>query len=411
MPKLPQWIQQLIGSEESIEPVLVSGNWFVSRAFSVPEGLKDKELEEFAELSVEEISPFNLEQLNWGYFYSEDSSRLFIYAAFDQKLRKDLAESDQFDYAFPDFVQSFGLNFERPTLIFLVHETTLSGILLPTNDEVPQTVVGITLDQELSRSSLEDARKRIIQRIESQVNRQHEPTLANPIADFGSVEVSDIIYTRNWDFKESKAKPSLELIPYGDSFGKGTEVSINETNKLWAMDVRKADAKEGLAKKHGWSLWYWRATLAIILLFFILAAGEIGLLAFTKWNEKQLQFALEKEPQASEVMQKSDILAKINQITTNQLLPFEMLTIVNQYLPETIYFTRFTADGGNSIQVEAVGLPSSDINGFQEVLRGVEVISSVTISNNRVANNLSSFRMRIEFQPGALEPQIFLAEL
>jgi hypothetical protein len=88
-----------------------------------------------------------------------------------------------------------------------------------------------------------------------------------------------------------------------------------------------------------------------------------------------------------------------------------MLTIVNQYLPETIYFTRFTADGGNSIQVEAVGLPSSDINGFQEVLRGVEVISSVTISNNRVANNLSSFRMRIEFQPGALEPQIFLAEL
>ncbi|MDA0348604.1 MAG: hypothetical protein O3C43_02630 [Verrucomicrobia bacterium] len=411
MPKIPQWIQQLIGSEESIEPVLVSGNWFVSRAFSVPEGLKDKELEEFAELSVEEISPFNLEQLNWGYFYGEESSRLFIYAAFDQKLRKDLVESEQFDYAFPDFVQSFGLKFERATLIFLVHETTLSGILLPANDEVPQTVVGITLDPEFSPSDLEDARKRVVQRIEIQVNRRHEPTLANPIVDFGSVEVSDIIYTRNWEFKESKAKPSLELVPYGDSFGKGTEVGINETGKLWAMDVRKADAKEELAKKHGWSLWYWRGTMIVLLLFFILAAGEVGLLAFTKWNEKQLLIALEKEPRASDVMEKSDILAKINQITTNQLLPFEMLTIVNEYRPETIWFTRFIAEGGNAVQVEAAGLPSSDINGFQEALRDVEVISNVTISNNRVANNQASFRMRIEFQPGALEPQTFIAEL
>jgi hypothetical protein len=297
-------------------------------------------------------------------------------------------------------------------LHFLIHENTLSGILLPANDEVPQAVVGITLEPEFGQNELEDARKRIIDRIESQVQRQHEPTLANPIVHFGSVEVCDTIYTRNWDFKDSKAKPSLELVPYGDSFGKTTEeVPLNETRKLWAMDVRKADAKQELVKKHGWSLWYWRATMIVLLLFCILALGEIGLLVLTKWNEKQLLVALEKAPRALEVEQKSDILAKINQITTNQLLPFEMLTIINQYRPPTIYFTRFTAGDGNAIQVEAVGLPSSDINGFQEVLRDVEVIRSVTISNNRVANNLSGFRLQVEFQPGALEPQIFLTDL
>ena len=75
MPKFPQWIQQLSGSEESIEPVLVPGNWFVTRAFSVPEEPKGKEVDEFAELSVEEISPFNIEQLNWGYYYREHGSR------------------------------------------------------------------------------------------------------------------------------------------------------------------------------------------------------------------------------------------------------------------------------------------------------------------------------------------------
>lgn len=411
MPKLPQWIQQLSGSEESIEPVLVPGNWFVCRAFSVPEGLKPKELEEIAELSVEEISPFNLEQLNWGYYFNEVSNRVFIYAAFDQKLRKDLAESDQYDYAFPDFAQTFGLKFERPTLLFLLHESTLTGILLPANDDVPQTVVGLSMDPEFSRDDLEKAKRTITERVKRQLERQAEPTLANPVAEFNEVVVSDTVYRRNWDFRENKARPSLQLIPHDDAEGSPWEVSINSSVKLWAMDVRKADAKEQLEKKHAWSLIYWRATLIVFLLFFVLAFAEIGLLVLKNWNTKTLLVALEKKPLAEDVEQKSDILAKINQITTNQLLPFQMLDIVNQARPDSVYFTRFIAEGGNAIQVEAVGLPTSDINGFQEALRELDLISTVTISNNRVANNQSAFRLRVEFKPGALRPQALLTEL
>lgn len=410
MPKFPQWIQQLSGSDESIEPVLVPGNWFVSRAFSVPEELKAKELEGFAELSVEEMSPFNLEQLNWGYFFGEESNRIFIYAAFDQKLRRDLVESDQYDYAFPDFAQSFGLRFDRPTLFFLLHESTLTGILLPVNDPVPQTVVGITLDPEFSSTDLESAKAMITERVAGQVARQSEPTLANPVSEFSEVDVLDLIYRRNWEFKENKAKPSIQLTPYGDYVGAPMNVAIRSSSKLWAMDVRKADAKEQLVKKHGWTLWYWRATLIVFLLFFLLAFAEVGLFALNKWNASRLLIALEKRPLAEEVEQKSNILAKINQITTNQLLPFQMLDVVNQYRPDSVYLTRFLAEGGNAIQVEAVGLPTSDINGFQEALREDEIISSVTISNNRVANNKSSFRLRVEFKPGALEPHVLLTE-
>ena len=143
----------------------------------------------------------------------------------------------------------------------------------------------------------------------------------------------------------------------------------------------------------------------------MLAFAEIGLLVLKNWNTKTLLVALEKKPLAEDVEQKSDILAKINQITTNQLLPFQMLDIVNQFRPDSVYFTRFIAEGGNAIQVEAVGLPTSDINGFQEALRELDLISTVTISNNRVANNQSAFRLRVEFKPGALRPQALLTEL
>ena len=416
MPKLPQWILQLSGSDESIEPVLVPGNWFVTRAFAVPEGLKGKEIDEFAELSLEEISPFNLEQLNWGYFFSEVSNRLFVYAAFDQKLRNHMADSELYDYAFPDFAQTFGLKFEQATLIFLIHEATLCGVLIPANDTVPQIVVGISLGADFSKQELEEAKKLITLRIQDQVDRVEEPTLANPVSEFRSIEVSDKIYRRNWDFKESNSKPIIELVPYGDGPGSPWQVPLAGSSRLWAMDIRKADDKELLEKKHGWTLWYWRASLAVILLFFILAFSEIGLIGLSKLIEKEILIALADQPRAEEVQQKADILAKINEITTYQLLPFEMLDAINevrlnQQNPKNIYFRRVTAENGNTLQIDVVSVNSTDVEGFENALKETEFLSSINITNFRATNNIATFRLLVEFKPGALQPQTFLTDL
>ena len=411
MPKLPQWIQQLSGSEESIEPALVPGNWFVCRTFSVPEELKAREIEEFAELGAEEISPFNLEQLNWGYFYDEETQRLFLYVAYDQKLRSVMADSETYDYVLPDFAQSFGLKFEQPTLIFLLHESTLTGVLLPPNDPIPQTVVGVSLDVDFSKDDLENAKQQVAQRIQDQVNRLSEGTLANPIFDYNSVEVSDKIYTRNWDYKESKVKPANELIPYNGESGSPWLIPVPGSNVLWALDIRKADAKEQLVKKHGWTLWYWRASVLVVLLFFVLAFLEVGLVGLSKWNEKEYAVAKELEPQAEKVQEKADILAKINQVTTNQLLPFEMLESINPLRPSDIHFTRFTAEAGNILQVDAVSASPTAVNRYKEQLEDSGFFNFVEISNTRVQNNRTTFRLRAEFKDGELRPIKFFAEL
>jgi hypothetical protein len=410
MPKFPQWIQQLAGSEESIEPLLVPGNWFVTRAFAVPEELNAKEIDEFAELSVEEISPFNLVQLNWGYYFDEESNRAFVYTAFDQKLRKDLAESELFDYAFPDFSQTFGLKFDSATLIFLIHESTLSGILLPANDSVPQAVVGITLDVEFSREDLETAKEHIIQRIRAQVGRVEESSLAEPVSNFDLVEVGKTIYHRNWDQADTKGKPAIELLPYGDERGNPWRVEVPANSSFWAMDIRKAEEKELLEKRHGWTNWFWRASVIVLFLFLLLGISEFGIIALNKWYEKELAIAAEARPKAEDVEQKMDILAKINQITTNQLLPFEMLNAINVVRPSNIYFTRISAEGGNSLQIEAVTLNASEIDGFEKTLKDTGMLSLVEISNFRDNKGRGTFRLRVEFNPGSLQPQNFLAD-
>ncbi|MCB1123915.1 MAG: PilN domain-containing protein, partial [Verrucomicrobiae bacterium] len=198
---------------------------------------------------------------------------------------------------------------------------------------------------------------------------------------------------------------------YGDGPGAPWQVPIPGSSRLWALDIRKADDKVLLQKKHGWSLWYWRASVIVILLFLLLGFGELGLVALTKLYEKRVAVSNETAPRALEVQQKADILAKINQITTNQLLPFEMLDAVNQYRPKDIYFTRFTAENGNAVQIEAISENATSVNAYQEELRGLPFVSAVAISNNRVQNNRTTFRLRVVFKPGTMEPQTFLTDL
>jgi hypothetical protein len=222
--------------------------------------------------------------------------------------------------------------------------------------------------------------------------------------------VGKTIYHRNWDQADTKGKPAIELLPYGDERGNPWRVEVPANSSFWAMDIRKAEEKELLEKRHGWTNWFWRASVIVLFLFLLLGISEFGIIALNKWYEKELAIAAEARPKAEDVEQKMDILAKINQITTNQLLPFEMLNAINVVRPSNIYFTRISAEGGNSLQIEAVTLNASEIDGFEKTLKDTGMLSLVEISNFRDNKGRGTFRLRVEFNPGSLQPQNFLAD-
>ena len=412
MAKLPQWIRQLLGNEDLVEPHFVPGNWFVNRSLPLPEGLKGGELREYAELSVEELSPFNVKQLHWGYTCSRETGRLFVYAAFDQKLKIPMADTEFADYVFPDFAQTFGLTFDRPTLIFFLHGDRLSGALFPTSDPAPQSVVSIPLeDGEPDHDVLVEAKDRIICRIRQQLALSKESTSSDPVCDFQEVNIPDAVYVRNPDAGDRQNPSAIELIPRDGEAGPPRKVYLPSSGRLWQRDIRKSEAKELLMKKQKWTVRLWRCSVAAILLFLLLGLLEGGLVGLKKWHAKELEVASELEPMAVVVERKGDMLAKINQITTSQLLPFEMLDAINRVRPANIYFTRFIAESNNALQIEAISANSGEVEGFEESLRELGFLSGFEISNLRDANNRSTFRLRVEFKQGALEPQTFLTDL
>lgn len=412
MAKLLQWIKLLWGNEDSVEPHFVPGNWFVNRSFPLPDGLQGIDLQEYAELNVEELSPFNVKQLHWGYTCSHEAGLMFVYAAFDQKLRVPMADTDSADYVFPDFAQTFGLTFDRPTLIFLLHEDRLSGALFPASDPAPQSVVGVHLDGEGAEDEvLVEAKNRIRQRIRQQLALMREPTSSEPVCDFEAVDIREAVYVRNTNAEDPQNPSAMELVPRDEAVGDPWKVNLPASSRLWQRDIRKSEAKELLIRKQKWTLALWRCSVAAILLFILLGLMEGGLVGLKKWHANELEVASELKPMAEVVERKGDMLAKINQITTSQLLPFEMLDAVNRVRPTNIYFTRFIAESSNALQIEAISANSGEVEGFEQSLNELEFLSGIEISNLRDANNRSTFRLRVEFKQGALEPQTFLTDL
>ena len=70
------------------EQVLVlPGHLFFIETIEVPIDLEAAEIPDFVELSLEGIAPFPIEQLNWGYLYSEDVPSILVYATHRDRLK------------------------------------------------------------------------------------------------------------------------------------------------------------------------------------------------------------------------------------------------------------------------------------------------------------------------------------
>lgn len=343
-----------------------------------------------------------------GFWRSKDSGRILIYAAFDQRLKSEMNESEQFDHAFPDFSQLFGISFQEPTLVYMLENNVLVGVLYPSNDPVPQSVVGTPLTADYTEAELMVARELVSRRIKGSIDASMEGSAAEPVSDFSRVNVSPDFYSRNLNYKSSKKKPTLELVSRN---GASLVVSIPISARLWEVDIRKTDTKEQLVKKHAWDVVLWKATVAVIILFLLLATMEGGLFVMQKVYEDKLAESEEMQPLVDEVERRGNMLAKINQITNNQLLPFEMMEESNVIRPANIFFNRFTAEAGNVLQIEAECInDTSKVKEYEESLRGLDMLSSVEISNHRESNNKATFRLILKFKQGVLLPANLLED-
>ena len=116
---------QIAPEPESVplpDVLVLPAEYFFIEKVEVPAALSPAELSDFAELSMEAVSPFPLDQLRWGFSSAPDGQHLLIYAALKDRLKlAGHAELESYTWVLPDFTSLNGARFTRDTAVSYTH--------------------------------------------------------------------------------------------------------------------------------------------------------------------------------------------------------------------------------------------------------------------------------------------------
>lgn len=335
---------------EAEQVLRLPGHLFFVESIELPPALEAGEIADFAELTVESIAPFPLEQLNWGFLHSPDSTTILIYAAHQNRLKNfGFDKLDAYAWVLPDFASLNGAHFPEATEITLINENYVTLLHFKAGAELPIAVASLPLNTEsvsktisTIRDEIEDndsfPRKLSLRLVGATISEQGLPT-------FQHVEEG----TNN-----------------GENFGLWTELSPGE-KPLWQADIRSTLFKESerSARRTGGLLT--KITLWAALCALLLVSLEILLLAGNTWLETQADKIAAQQPTVARIEDKQTLVNKLEQVAQNELRPIAILDALNQSRPDGIYFTSTETDGQNRITIQGIASTINDFNRYIEI--------------------------------------------
>lgn len=346
--------------------LLLPGHFFFIESVAVPEDVDSGEIESFAELSLESVAPFPLEQLNWGFVYRPGASRLLLYAAHAERVRKEgFTDLEKYAWVLPDFAGVLLAAVEGPREIRLASEHSLALIYLDDASTVPST--------------LETAPR--------------EPDETDP--DFGPLRKlapappirADIVDLRPAGVALSERRmPAFHYDSEHDAANPWAEVRPAE-GELWRADVRLAAFKEAERNARRLSRYITRGTGWAAALLGLLLLLELVLFGAGRWLDKRQQLADSQNNTVLRIEDQQSLMLKLDQVATNELRPIAMLELANQVrlnLDANVEYDEAVIEGRNRLTVEGKVGSVNEFNTYVERLRqtgSFEVVEEQTATS------------------------------
>ncbi|TVP79204.1 MAG: hypothetical protein EA353_06800, partial [Puniceicoccaceae bacterium] len=120
--------------------ILPSALFFIER-IEVPAALDASELDDFAELSMEGLAPFPLEQLNWGFLVDSERTVLLLYATPKDRLKRTGYDKlEAYTWVLPDFACLYGARFPQALEVILHGENHCTRLSFPAGEGLPLSI-------------------------------------------------------------------------------------------------------------------------------------------------------------------------------------------------------------------------------------------------------------------------------
>lgn len=358
-------------------------HFFFCRRIEVPSDLEKGEEEGYVLLELENLSPFPLEHLNFGYLLDEAKRFAFAFAAYKRRFEGvDTGAWRRMDAALPDFIVALKNASEDTSPLVLVTEASYVGFAFDGESSLPSRFTAVP------RSVLEEGE-----------NDEMDILAfgAEAAAQFGGGEPR--IWIANTNPNWLGANAILAASNIDESLA--AEVSFSR-EEIWTTDLRDPEMVEQAKKDEQQNAILWKGVLGLAAVIGLLLIGELVwggrslyLAQREKWNEERVEH-----------------VASINKLrtTTDTLLDFQEsnlvpFKIIEELLPYTewpkVVYRRFETDGPNGLIINARSDNQREMTEFKKRLERFDKIVSVEFTNQVTNPSGSTFRTHIRFQPGA----------
>jgi hypothetical protein len=359
---------------------LLSDAVFFTRVIPVAPNATASEVAAQVELALEAISPFPIAQLYHGHFWKPGLDRAFVFASYRRRFTSEqTAAWPQAELVLPAFAALFGAQVAPATTIILEGERGFTAVHWE-NPTMPSRVLFRAVAEEATPEERAAAREELVRSVG------------------GSKAVIDL------------AEPPLAEASANDDeivFRAGTLVSRLPVTLSAALDVRDKDELAALRRTQTRDLWFWRTAMGAAAVMAFLAVGELFLLGGkTLWQNPRLAKIKTQAPLVEKIDNAQKLAARIEELTTQRLLPFEMMEIVRKK-PDGIQWARVTTKGRYTLIIDAKSNNSSDNGAYAASLRALPECESVEATSPQLmANGTSTFTLTIKFRPGAVKPEV-----
>jgi len=363
--------------------VLLPDARFFVRAVPVSAAAGAEAVSREVELALEVVSPFPVSQLFYGYLWHPESVHALVFAAFRRRFTDDEQASwVEAERVVPQFVLAASLNPGAGRTVVLGDGASLTAVYWGEPGPVPSRVVTAPLAPDVSDAERSAVRSALLRAVGSVGAGVVDLPMPVRMPDEGNEQ--RVLW--------SAGEYTLSL-----PLANGSHLDVRDKGELAARRASQRRARL-----------LWRGFLAGLGALVLLTLGEVALIGLRAWEAGRLARVEAQQPAVDRIMSQQALATRIEELSTKQLRPFEMISLVTvagnpgTQKPVSVQFIRTVTNGLYTLEVEAQTKVGGDLALYQAALRQNPAVASVEVAKHDVRDATTTFVLVITFKPEAL---------
>ncbi len=364
----------------------VSGHLFFTRTVALPEGMRPTDVHAFAELTLEEMSPFSLEHLAWGYVIEPGNRWLLIMAACRPRISpQELEEWGPALFVLPGFYSLLtgaeALGGARAVLqgncLTLAHYEEGCPLPVSFTHQVIETE-GDVEAEALARYAAE------------------RPTEAR--------ESGLLVLRQAWEERDGSVVFEHARLQEGETPGappddaEGSEqggeeseaggealipVCIENVDTLWLSDLREPGFKNAEQRARRLSAGLWKSMLAAGALAALLVIGACVWILLAGMQSSRIARIERQAPEVAALDLKDQNLRDLKQFAGSPFRPFDILNDLNEVIRgkmanSGVYFDSVALSKDNEVTVRGKAGNIVEVNRYADALKASGLFEEIS---------------------------------